>query len=231
MPSPLPHFRLLLLLLLPPPLRLLQLQHLKRSKATPSAMLTESLRTLDNTLNETVGDIMTLPQTQKVAPNKHTATEFTEVMGVRRKGAKKRTHTDPYAGGQGSGKQAQPDARQPKKPRLSAPVASTSAGTMATVEVSSSPPSADKVLFHTDSSHAGGYEELDQPDLNCHLDSDVPTSPTSLQAVDSPPPEAQLLLKALALYTSMFPIPLEVDESLPVAPPPRTSYYREHTYQ
>ncbi|KAJ6621437.1 hypothetical protein B0H10DRAFT_1945264 [Mycena sp. CBHHK59/15] len=116
MPSRLPHFRLLLLLLLPPPLRLLQLQHLKRSKATPSAMLTESLRTLDNTLNETVGDIMTLPKTQKVAPNKHTATEFTEVMGVRRKGTKNRTHTDPYAGGQGSGKQAQPDAQQPKKP-------------------------------------------------------------------------------------------------------------------
>ncbi|KAJ7862111.1 hypothetical protein B0H14DRAFT_2575577 [Mycena olivaceomarginata] len=73
---------------------------------------------------------MLLPKVKKTASNTGSGWAATEaamrskpVIGATKKGPKKRTHTDPYAGGKASGKQAQPDARQPKRPRMS--VAST----------------------------------------------------------------------------------------------------------
>ncbi|KAJ7150787.1 hypothetical protein C8R46DRAFT_963375, partial [Mycena filopes] len=94
-----------------------KLQHLQRANVVPSAALTDSLRTLDSSLNAVVGDQLLLPPKKNVAPNLHSWTETAAAMGVgkvigaTKKGAKKRTHTDAHAGGQGSGKQAKPDAR------------------------------------------------------------------------------------------------------------------------
>ncbi|KAJ6588000.1 hypothetical protein B0H19DRAFT_1247722 [Mycena capillaripes] len=91
------------------------LQYLKNANVAPSAALTDSLRTLDNSLNAAVGDQILLPKAKK---------RWGYCCDEER--AKKRTHTDPYAGGQASGKPAQPDAGVPKELRLSEPVVSTS---------------------------------------------------------------------------------------------------------
>lgn len=53
-----------------------------------------------------------LPRPLPVPPNQHSWTETAEVMGVAVK-TKKRKNTDPYSGGERSGKRAQPDALRP----------------------------------------------------------------------------------------------------------------------
>ncbi|KAJ7488890.1 hypothetical protein FB451DRAFT_1166629 [Mycena latifolia] len=70
-----------------------KLQHLKHSDVVPSAALTESLRTLNNSLHEAVGDQMLLPNIKRMAPNTHswpeTATAMGAVIGASKKGLKK----------------------------------------------------------------------------------------------------------------------------------------------
>jgi hypothetical protein len=130
-----------------------------------------------------------------------------KVMAAAKKGPRKRIHTDPYAGGQGSGKQAQPDARVAKKPRLSESVASTSQGELSVAT----------------------------PDLPSE-DAETPLTPDDFHAPEEEQGSAEarspeeLLLEALTLYNEMFPPSKLLDESQPVVAAPRTSYYREHLY-
>jgi hypothetical protein len=195
-----------------------KLQHLKKTCVTPSTALTDSLRTLDNSLNAVVGDQLLLPKAKKVASNMGSGWAQTaeamgskKVIGATKKGPKKRVHTDPYAGGQASGKQAQPDAREPKRPRLSTPVASTS---QAQIPINDTPYSA--------AEDAGTLSTI--PDIDFSL---APEEEGS--SGDSRSPE-EILFEAIALYNTMFPPP-QLDESQPVLPAPRTSYYREHLYR
>ncbi|KAF8056883.1 hypothetical protein FPV67DRAFT_1364408, partial [Lyophyllum atratum] len=55
-------------------------------------------------------DLATLPPKKKIAPNQNSWTETAAVMNVAVKSKRKR-NTDPYAGGEQSGKRAKPDAR------------------------------------------------------------------------------------------------------------------------
>ncbi|KAJ6486349.1 hypothetical protein DFH09DRAFT_1291582 [Mycena vulgaris] len=83
-----------------------KLQHLKKTNIAPSAALTDSLRTLDNSLNAVVGDQLVLPKAKNVvAPNAGTGWAVTnasmglssqlKVIAAPKKGPKKRVHTDP----------------------------------------------------------------------------------------------------------------------------------------
>jgi hypothetical protein len=53
---------------------------------------------------------MSLPKPAVVAPNQHSWPETMVVMGVKPK-TKRKHQTDPYSGGEKSGKKAKPDAR------------------------------------------------------------------------------------------------------------------------
>ncbi|KAF8170158.1 hypothetical protein BJ912DRAFT_827015, partial [Pholiota molesta] len=55
-------------------------------------------------------ETLSLPQTQNIAPNQNSWTETAAVMNVPVK-SKRKKHTDPYAGGEQSGKRARKDAR------------------------------------------------------------------------------------------------------------------------
>lgn len=71
---------------------------------------------LQNILKEVVIEYdgqTALPPAKKIAPNQHSWTETALVMGVPSKATKasKRKNTDPYGGGEQSGKRAKPDAR------------------------------------------------------------------------------------------------------------------------
>lgn len=52
-----------------------------------------------------------LPKPKKVAPNQGSWSETVSVKGAKAKTKCKTTHTDPYSGGQGSGKKAKIDVR------------------------------------------------------------------------------------------------------------------------
>ncbi|KAJ6537560.1 hypothetical protein DFH09DRAFT_1283537 [Mycena vulgaris] len=78
-----------------------KLQHLKKTNIAPSAALTDSLRTLDNSLNAVVGDQLVLPKAKNVvAPNAGTGWAVTnasmglssqlKVIAAPKKGPKKR---------------------------------------------------------------------------------------------------------------------------------------------
>ena len=83
----------------------------------PPGEITNELRDLGehlNTVNDSLGPSKPLLQQKKrVAPNQHSWTETASIMGAKVKGKRARTHTDPYAGGERSGKKARPDTRQP----------------------------------------------------------------------------------------------------------------------
>ncbi|KAJ7687489.1 hypothetical protein B0H17DRAFT_1136217 [Mycena rosella] len=217
-----------------------KLQHMKNGKVVPSAALTESLRTLDSTLNAAVGDQMLLPNVKRVAPNMHSWTETAAAMGIpkkvigaTKKGPQKRVHTDAHAGGQGSGKQAQPDARVPKKSRPS--VASPSPDVVST--------SSDVASTSSDIAPTG-LDSLDDPSMDEvpdffpeHDENEMSFAPElgwlcdglTAARTSTKSPEEQLS-EAFRLYSSMFPVSKELDESQPVVAAPTTSYYRPHLY-
>jgi hypothetical protein len=60
--------------------------------------------------NLSASDNVVLPSKKKIGPNQHSWTETASVMNVRVK-SKRKIHTDPYGGGERSGKKAKPDAR------------------------------------------------------------------------------------------------------------------------
>jgi hypothetical protein len=113
------------------------LSHTLASKALSSAIL-EAARSAKYTLTTAIASIQgssALPEKDVIAPNQKSWTETAERMGVKRgapkrkclpeesgttarsigiaKGKRRRVHTDPYAGGERSGKRAKPDAMSP----------------------------------------------------------------------------------------------------------------------
>jgi hypothetical protein len=96
----------------------LKLQELaNRFHFNPPKYLTETLETLHMQLDTAISESrmssqLVLPSKQKVAPNQHSWPETAAVMGVAIK-SKRKTHTDPYSGGERPGKKAKPDARIP----------------------------------------------------------------------------------------------------------------------
>ena len=83
----------------------------------PPAELSESLHCFDQHLDKMISDLSTtsraiLPPRKKIAPNQNSWTETAAIMGVPVK-SKRKTNTDPYCGGERSGKKAKPDARIP----------------------------------------------------------------------------------------------------------------------
>ncbi|KAJ6572985.1 hypothetical protein B0H10DRAFT_1964241 [Mycena sp. CBHHK59/15] len=151
-----------------------------------------------------------LPPFKKVAPNQHSWPEteaMYPVIGAPRKGAKKWKNTDPYCGGESSGKLALPDARVAKKAKTSGSPHTTT----------SSLPCASQMEASIDSS-AIETEEFDLSPPSERVTS-AATSDLSQESTQSESPE-MLLRTALALYNNVFPI-----ES-----PQPTSYYRENTY-
>lgn len=68
---------------------------------------------LDTAISESqMSSRLVLPSKQKIAPNQHLWPKTAAVMGVAVK-SKRKTHTDPYSGGERPGKKAKPDARIP----------------------------------------------------------------------------------------------------------------------
>ncbi|KAJ7263908.1 hypothetical protein C8J57DRAFT_1231096 [Mycena rebaudengoi] len=128
-------------------------------------------------------------------------------MGVARKGAKKRTHTDPYSGGQASGKLGAPDAREPKRPSSCRWRISTSPSRHQDCR----PLRRTSILWH-DENLFDGASPLD----NSNFVAD--DSPGTSEATESP---QSLLMRTIHQYNQMFP---------PIPAPQTTSYYRENTY-
>ena len=88
----------------------------------PPASLSDALGDLDSHLDDILGklhahDKSLLPPKKKIAPNQNTWTETAAVMNIPIK-TKRKIHSDPYSGGERSGKKAKPDARssQPTPP-------------------------------------------------------------------------------------------------------------------
>ncbi|KAJ7716040.1 hypothetical protein DFH07DRAFT_762575 [Mycena maculata] len=214
-----------------------KLQHLKRTNVTPSVELTDSLRTLDTSLNAAVRDQILLPKIKKDAPNMHSWTETQQqmlggkkVIAAAKKGPRKRVHIDAHAGGQGSGKQAQPDARAPKRPWLS-PVSTREHPIAGPSTAAATPAHHD---FPQDTEFPTSYSEPGPSELPCHLDRDSGAGGSlDLPVVSDSRSPQEVLLETLRLYNTMFQIPAseELDESQPVVvAAPRPSYYREHLY-
>jgi hypothetical protein len=87
-----------------------------RLRFHPPAKLPESLLALNDHLDVALSvlqepAVSLLPRPKKIAPNQKSWTETAAVMGVAVKTKRKTTHTDPYSGGERSGKKAKPDAR------------------------------------------------------------------------------------------------------------------------
>lgn len=140
---------------------------------------------------------------KKIAPNQGTRNETAEVMGVRRKGAKKRLNPDPYCGGESSGKVARADARTSKKPRLTQaaePPSSLGSPNDSEPAYQTSSVGADAELFD-------GFQDLAP-------DGSLPQAATTEES-----PE-MLLRQALGLYNVAFPPDV----------PRGTTYYRNNTY-
>jgi hypothetical protein len=168
--------------------------------------ISASLHQLNTVLTVATGGAETLPKTkQKVAPNTGSGWKSTTaVMGVERKGAKKRTHTDAYSGGQASGKLAPTDGRVSKKTRLSVVAETASAVAL--------PPS-------------NSAQEPENPFHWLASDDFVPNSDfsTALDSSDAMESAQRLFMEALHRYNQMFP-PV-VDDKIQ-----KTPYYRENTY-
>ncbi|KAJ7757388.1 hypothetical protein DFH07DRAFT_958746 [Mycena maculata] len=96
------------------------LQHL--AVRTRPSYFNDSLMVLkhavDTVLDETsFADVEVLPARKKLAPNQGSDWRSTqEVMGAPVKSKRKPKHTNPYSGGEQSGRKGQPDARQPLPP-------------------------------------------------------------------------------------------------------------------
>jgi hypothetical protein len=73
-----------------------------------------------------------LPKQVPVAPNQHSWPETAMVMAAQPK-AKRKRHTDPYSGGEKSGKKAKPDARAPRSVMVLLFTAATENGLHSTV--------------------------------------------------------------------------------------------------
>lgn len=87
-----------------------------RMRLSPPHILSNSLRQLDNLLDQVLAECMqpqVLPKQTKVPPNQHSWPETVKVMGAAVKTKRKSMHTDPYSGGEKSGKKAKTDARAP----------------------------------------------------------------------------------------------------------------------
>lgn len=77
--------------------------------------ITPDLQALDELLDRVIeaeASLSILPPKQKIAPNQHSWTETAHSMGVP-VNTKKRKITEPFGGGQQSGRKAQPDTRKP----------------------------------------------------------------------------------------------------------------------
>jgi len=87
-----------------------------RSQLSPPQHMSDSLQQLDHLLDLLLAGSpqpQVLPKPKKVAPNQGSWSETASVMGAKTKTKRKTMHTDPYSGGQGSGKKAKTDARAP----------------------------------------------------------------------------------------------------------------------
>ena len=87
-----------------------------RTQLSPPQHMSDHLRQLDCLLDLLLAGSaqpQVLLKPKKVAPNQGSWSETASVMGAKAKTKRKTTHTDPYSGGQGSGKKAKIDARAP----------------------------------------------------------------------------------------------------------------------
>ena len=87
-----------------------------RTQLSPPQHMSDSLQQLDSLLDLLLAgstETHVLPKLRKVAPNQGSWLETASVMGAKPKTKRNTTHTDPYSGGQGSGKKAKKDARAP----------------------------------------------------------------------------------------------------------------------
>ncbi|KAJ7715926.1 hypothetical protein B0H14DRAFT_2644013 [Mycena olivaceomarginata] len=109
-----------------------------------------------------------------------TRNETAEVMGVRKKGAKKRKNVDMYCGGETSGKSAHADVRVPKKPKIT--------------HLPKSAPSFESEIPAVDQGFLDSAAAFDS----------VPQAPDSEETASSETPE-MLLRRTLAMYNALFP--------------------------
>lgn len=87
-----------------------------RTRLSPPHHISDPLCQLDGLLDLLLAvsaQPQVLPKPKKVTPNQHSWLETASVMGANTKTKCKTAHTDPYSGGQGSGKKAKIDARAP----------------------------------------------------------------------------------------------------------------------
>lgn len=86
-----------------------------RTRLAPPHHLSAPFRQLDDILDQILADSaepQVLPKQKKLPPNQNSWPETAKVMGAHIKTKRKSVHTDPYNGGQGSGKRAKADARK-----------------------------------------------------------------------------------------------------------------------
>ncbi|KAJ7757401.1 hypothetical protein DFH07DRAFT_958758 [Mycena maculata] len=161
-----------------------KLQFIQYSQVSLPEPLITSLRVLNHALTDATNGAEVLPRLMKIAPNQGTRNETTEVMGVRRKGGKKRKNTDGYCGSESSGKLARPDAHSSKK----AKTAQTPEPASSKNSVLACPPSPGDVDT--------GFRGFDDPG---------PVDNSSLPTAGAEESPEMLLRRSLALYNSMFP--------------------------
>jgi hypothetical protein len=138
--------------------------------------LATTLRGLESLLTEAPNRTQILPRHVNVTPNQGTRNETVEVMGVRKKGAKKHKNVDVYCGGETSGK----SARVSKKPKIT-PLPEPAPSFKSEIPV------------------------VDQGFLeNTAVFDSVPQAPDSEETVSSETPE-MLLRRTLTMYNALFP--------------------------
>ncbi|KAK7013805.1 hypothetical protein R3P38DRAFT_3362726 [Favolaschia claudopus] len=182
-----------------------KLHVIQQAKSSLTAPLADSLRDLDTTLTAVSTGAEILPRRVKVAPNRGTWNDTAEVMGVKKKGAKKRKHLDAYAGGQASGKSARNDARTAKKARVADPAMEMPEETLS----DEAPLGFEEGFFSDLATPDGGLDQW----------------PVGEPVASEPPEAAQkspetLLRETFAIYNAMFPPNV----------PQQTSYYRNNSY-
>jgi hypothetical protein len=157
-----------------------KLQAMQRKEVSLAPSLATTLRGLDILLTEAPNGTQILPRGVNVAPNQGTRNETAEVMGVRKKGAKKRKNVEAYCGGETSGKSARADARVPKKPKIT--------------HLPESAPSFESEIPAVDQGFLDSAAAFDS----------VPQAPDSEETVSSETPE-MLLRRTLTMYNALFP--------------------------
>ncbi|KAJ7711140.1 hypothetical protein B0H14DRAFT_2645911 [Mycena olivaceomarginata] len=139
-------------------------------------LLATTLWGLDSLLTEAPNGTQILPRRVNVTPNQGTRNETVEVMGVRKKGAKKHKNVNMYCGGETSGK----SAHVSKKPKIT-------------------PLPKPAPLFESE------IPAVDQGFLeNTATFDSVPQAPDSEETVSSETPE-MLLQRTLTMYNALFP--------------------------